>query len=354
MEAKLITRLGISFAELRNASASPAQGVASVALALLFAGLGFLSVRFLLIDAVWSGGADACRTGSGACWPFVVERGSSMVFGFVPRALQVALIAVVLGLALAPLALRMLPETIPRTGRHAIWTAVVVIPLCAALLAGGPPRLSDLGGVLLTLTVSAFALITGLPLGIGLALMRTSKLPVARVVATLWIEIWRGIPTVVALFFAIAVFPLLVPKDVDISKLLRALLAFTALTSALFAEAIRGGLQSIASEQREAAQSLGLGTFATIRLVVLPQALMISMPNIVNISVALIKETTLILLVGLYDLFGIVQTAIVDPKWTGGSVTATGYIIAAGFYLLVCVALSKLARGLEANSRSRS
>lgn len=343
MEEILNSVLHRSLSNVRRSCATPASVASTFVLALLIALSVYISFRFFLIDAVWTGGAEACRVSNGACWPFVAERGLSMLFGFLPKPLQAGVLGAAAGLLCYWVWSRQRRHGLTRGAQVALCGAALIVPLIAGLFAGGAPRVADFGGVLLTLIVSGFALLVGLPIGIGLALMRTSRLPVVRGVATIWIEIWRGIPTIVALFFTVAVFPLLVPRDVDVSKLLRALLAFTALTSAMFAEAIRGGLLSVPDQQREAAQSLGLGAFSTLSLVILPQALRTSLPNIVNISVALIKETTLILLVGLYDLFGIVQTAIVDPKWTSGSVTATGYVIAAGFYISVCWGLSKLA-----------
>jgi general L-amino acid transport system permease protein len=206
---------------------------------------------------------------------------------------------------------------------------------------------NQFGGLLLTVLTALFAIVTGLPLGIGLALMRTSRLPVLAVIAAIWIEVWRGIPTVLALFLAVTVFPLLTPPGVEFDKLIRALLVFTVLTSALFAEAVRGGLNSVGKGQPEAATSLGLSRWQGLRLIVLPQALSVATPNIVNACVALIKETTLILVVGLYDLFGIVQTMVVDPQWAGGPVTTTGYFAAAFGFWLICFSLSRLSRRFE-------
>jgi len=229
----------------------------------------------------------------------------------------------------------------------------LVVPITGGILLFGgvfglqPIAPSQFGGLLLTVLVTLFAIVTGLPLGIALALMRASKLPVLAGIAAVWIEVWRGVPTVLALFLAVTVFPLLTPQGFEIDKLIRALLVFTVLTSALFAEAVRGGLNSVVGGQGEAAWSLGLTRWHALRLVVLPQALSVATPNIVNVCVALIKETTLILVVGLYDLFGIVQTMVVDPQWVSGPVTATGYLAAAAGFWVICFSLSRLSRRFE-------
>jgi general L-amino acid transport system permease protein len=311
------------------------------------AAAAFGAIHFLFIDAAWGGGPEACRVQSGACWPFVAERLGTIVFGFVPVRVVWSLTAAAAVFAVAILAGR----TFARLRHVGRWLAVLALCIGALVLSSAGPgsnaQSGQIGGLLLTLGVSCFAVVTGLPLGLLLALMRTSDMPVLRVLATAWIEVWRGIPTVVALFFAIAVFPLLVPKDVDLSKLLRALLAFMLLTSALFAEAIRGGLQIVGKGQKEAAWSLGLQSAQTLRLVILPQALVVAIPNIVNICVALIKETTLVLIIGLYDLFGVIQTAILEPKWAGGSATITGYAVAAASFFTICTVLSNVAWRLE-------
>jgi general L-amino acid transport system permease protein len=317
------------------------------------AAAAFWATRFFILDAAWSGGPEACHAKSGACWPFVAERFGTIVFGFVPvhvswgltSAAAAIVVAVIFGRAYARL-------------RHlSRWLVVLALCIGALVLSSAGLRpngqSAQIGGLLLTLAVSSFAIVTGLPLGLLLALMRTSDMPVLRVLSTAWIEVWRGIPTVVALFFAIAVFPLLVPKDVDLSKLLRALLAFSLLTSALFAEAIRGGLQVVGKGQHEAAWSLGLVSIQSLRLIILPQALAVATPNIVNICVALIKETTLVLIIGLYDLFGVIQTAILEPKWAGGSATITGYAFAAASFFVICNVLSIAARRLESRLKRR-
>jgi general L-amino acid transport system permease protein len=315
-----------------------------VALALI----GGVALRFLIIDAAWSGGPDSCRAAAGACWPFIAERIGAMLFGFAPEALRggVGVSAVLLAATL------LLERLTPRMRRfrfaRAAWALWAAMLFAAIVLGSHSPQGSELGGLLLTLAVSGFAILTGLPLGLLLALARGSKMPLIRALAILWIEFWRGLPTIVVLFFAIAVFPMLAPDGIDLGKLLRTLFAFMLLTSALFAEAIRGGLLAIGEGQHEAAASLGLGSLRTLRLVILPQALAVATPNLVNVCVALVKETTLILVIGLYDLFGIVQTAVLEPRWAGTWVTATGYAAAAAGFLAICATLSHLARRLEA------
>ena len=328
-------------------------GRAMVSLATIAIGL-FLLVRlanWLVFDAVWSIAAPAeCRVASGACWPFLAARFDIFVHGYYPpgSAWRVDLV-----FALVALALVLLLWRSGRYRRAGAALSIIVLPLAGGvLLFGGvlgldPVPPSRFGGLMLTMLAALFAILTGLPLGIGLALMRNSGMPVLSGIATIWIEIWRGVPTVLALFLAITVFPLLVPVGLEIDKLLRALLVFTVLISALFAEAVRGGLQAVGAGQKDAGHALGLSWWQTTRLITLPQALSVSMPAIINACIALIKETTLVLLVGLYDLFGVVQAAITDPAWASGPVIATGYAAAAFGFWIICFGLSRLSRRFE-------
>jgi general L-amino acid transport system permease protein len=307
------------------------------------------ALDWLVIEAKWQIAAPAeCRSAAGACWPFLADNLGRLTYGYYPPAERwrpdvVALAAL---LTVYLLARR-------RKQRGIASLLAIATPLVGGILLFGgilglppiPP--TQFGGLLLTVLAALFAIVTGLPLGIGLALMRTSRLPVLTILSAIWIEVWRGIPTVLALFLAVTVFPLLTPVGLEIDKLIRALLVFTILTSALFAEAVRGGLASVGDGQPQAAQSLGLSRWQTLRLIVLPQALRAATPTIVNVCVALIKETTLILVVGLYDLFGIVQTMVVDPLWVGGPVTATGYLAAAFGFWTICFSLSRLSRRFE-------
>jgi general L-amino acid transport system permease protein len=342
---------------LRQYFATPMQSFLSSLVLLLAAAIAVWALDWLVVEAIWRIAAPSeCRTAAGACWPFLSTRVGNLIYGYYPPAerwrpdIAFALAALMIAWLLA------------RQHKHrgaATALAIIVPVMGGILLFGGmfglePVPPSQFGGLLLTLLTSLFAIVTGLPLGIGLALMRTSKLPVLRVLASIWIEVWRGVPTVLALFLAVTVFPLLAPHGLEIDKLIRALLVFTVLTSALFAEAVRGGLNSVGDGQPEAATSLGLSRWQGLRLIVLPQALGVAIPNIVNVCVALIKETTLILVVGLYDLFGIVQTMVVDPQWAGGPVTATGYLAAAFGFWVICFSLSRLSRRFERRLRRDS
>ena len=309
------------------------------------------ALDWLVVDARWQVAAPSeCRSAAGACWPFLADNLGRLIYGYYPPAerwrpdVAVALAALVVVYLLAR----------RRKRRGFAPLLAVVMPLVGGILLFGgllglpPIAPTQFGGLLLTVLTALFALVTGLPLGVGLALMRTSRLPVLTMLSAIWIEVWRGIPTVLALFLAVTVFPLLTPIGFELDKLIRALLVFTVLTSALFAEAVRGGLYGVGNGQPESALSLGLTRWQTLRLIVLPQALRAATPTIVNVCVALIKETTLILVVGLYDLFGIVQTMVVDPQWVGGPVTATGYLAAAFGFWAICFSLSRLSRRFEA------
>ena len=162
-----------------------------------------------------------------------------------------------------------------------------------------------------------------------------------------WIEFWRGVPMIAVLFIAITMFPFFMPRGIEINELLRALIAFTVVVSSFLADAIRGGLQSLPKGQYDAARALGLGYWRAMGLIILPQAIAAAFPAIVNILIALIKETTLVLIIGLYDVLGIVQSAALDPEWFSGNVLTTGYAAVAAVFWMLCFGLSRYSIRIE-------
>jgi general L-amino acid transport system permease protein len=195
--------------------------------------------------------------------------------------------------------------------------------------------------------VASVGIVTSLPLGIILALGRRSQMPAVKILSVTFIEFVRGVPLITVLFMASVMLPLFVPDSWSPDKLLRALVAVAIFSSAYMAEVVRAGLQAVPRGQFEAARALGLGYVAMMRLVVLPQALKVTIPNIVNSYVALFKDTTLVFVVGLFDFLRTVETASVDPKWATPVTSATGYVFAALFYLLCCSLMSGYARRIE-------
>jgi general L-amino acid transport system permease protein len=203
------------------------------------------------------------------------------------------------------------------------------------------------GGLLVTLIVAVTGIVVSLPLGILLALGRRSKMPVVRMLSIAFIEFWRGVPLVTVLFFAMYMLPLFLPRDVTFDTLLRALVGVAVFSAAYMAEVVRGGLQSIPRGQYEAASALGLGYWRTMLFVVLPQALTLVIPGIVNNFIGLFKDTTLVLIVAIFDLLGQLRSAFSDPNWATPVTLYTGFAFAGMIYFVCCFAMSRYALFVE-------
>jgi general L-amino acid transport system permease protein len=310
-------------------------------LALLLPGLA----RWAVLDAAWSGGPAACQAVAGACWSYVGAKFGFFIFGFYPvadrwRALAaLALLMALLGCSLVPRCwTRRLLLAWPLTLVGVLW-----------LLGGGTglPVVSaeSWSGLPLTVLLASFALVLGFPTGVLLALGRTSRLPLFRITCTVFIELQRGLPLICVLFMANILVPLLLPAGATPTKLLRAYFAFMLVAAAFIAEVVRGGLYAVPPGQAEAAQALGLGYWRTMRLVVLPQALRVSVPSLVGIAIGFFKDTSLVLVIGLTDFLGAVNGGAHDPAWLGHDVE--GYVVAALVYFAFCFTASRYAAWLE-------
>jgi general L-amino acid transport system permease protein len=194
--------------------------------------------------------------------------------------------------------------------------------------------------------MAVFGGLIAFPLGILLALGRQSKLPVIRLLSVVFIEFWRGVPIIAVIFLASLLLPLILPGGLNVDKVVRALVGLALVIAAYMAEAVRGGLQALPKGQYEAAEALGLGYWQKTALIVLPQALRISVPALVNEFIALIKNTTLVLIVSLFDVLGIVHAALADPKWVG--LTMEAYAFAGAVFWFACFGLSMWSQRLEA------
>ncbi len=303
---------------------------------------------WLLIDASWRGETRADCTGEGACWVFVKARFGQFLYGFYPEAERWRV-----NTAFGALVLMAAPLFFRRTRRKGYFTlalALVYPVLAWQLFVGGRFGLPVVethlwGGLMLTLIIAGVGIVASLPLGIVLALGRQSEMPVVRTLCTAFIELWRAVPLITVLFMASVMLPLFLPEGLNFDKLLRALIGVTLFQSAYMAEVVRGGLQAIPKGQYEAAAALGLGYWRMMGLVVLPQALRHVIPGIVNTFIALFKDTTLVLIIGLFDLLGIVQAAATDPKWLGYAVE--GYLFAGFGFWVFCFGMSRYSRHLE-------
>ena len=208
--------------------------------------------------------------------------------------------------------------------------------------------------MLVTIVVATVGIVFSLPIGIVLALGRRSEMPAVRLFSVIFIEFVRGVPLITVLFMASVMLPLFVPEHWSPDKLLRALIGVALFASAYMAEVVRAGLQAIPRGQFEGAQALGLGYWQMMRLIILPQALRITIPNIVNSYIALFKDTTLVFIVGIFDFLRTIEAARIDPKWATPVTSMTGAAFAALFYFACCYLMSRYAQDMEARLSTRT
>nr|WP_145553885.1 amino acid ABC transporter permease [Yersinia bercovieri] len=305
-------------------------------------------LNWTIFNANWLGTSRTDCTREGACWVFIHARFGQFMYGLYPieQRWRINTTLIIGLLTLLPLFWR----AMPRRGRYlAVW--MVAYPLLVwVMLYGGFLGLSRVetrqwGGLTLTLIIAAVGIAGALPLGILLALARRSSMPVVRILSVVFIEFWRGVPLITVLFMSSVMLPLFMTEGTSIDKLIRALVGVVLFQSAYVAEVVRGGLQALPKGQTEAAESLGLGYWKTQGLVILPQALKMVIPGLVNTIIALFKDTSLVIIIGLFDLFSSVQQATVDPAWLGMS--TEGYVFAATVYWIFCFSMSRYSQHLE-------
>jgi general L-amino acid transport system permease protein len=329
-----------------------ANAIATVVLGAAIAYAGVRFVDWAVVHAIWSlppdAGSQPCRAvrGDGACWAVVAERFRFMMFGGYPfgeqwRPAVACLMFVTLYAA----------STVRRWWNLRLVALWILVPAVAvALLRGGLLGLSDVpseswGGLPLTFILSTAGFAVASPLAVALALGRRSSLPALRVLSVTYIELVRGVPLITFLFMAAVMFPLFVPQGLTVDKLLRAQVALVMVIAAYLAEVIRGGLQAIPNGQYEAAASLGLRYWPSTILIVLPQALRVSIPALVNTFIAFFKDTSLVIVIGLFDLLGAARAVIVDAKWVGFGVEV--YLFVAVDYFAFCFGVSQYSQRLE-------
>lgn len=331
----------------------------------LFSSLGntaltILSIAFLawllppmfnwgIIHATWTADSAQQCAPDAACWAFIKARIKQFIYGFYP-ADQYWRVNLTF-LLIVPTALLGVYLSKGRTRVWAMLAALTLLPIISwYMLRGGVLGLTSVptakwGGMMLTVVVSSAGILFSLPLGIALALGRTSDMPIIRWLCIIFIEIWRGVPLITILFMANIMLPLFLPVGTTIDNLIRPLVGVALFASAYMAEVIRGGLQGLPKGQYEGADSLGLGYFTKMRLVILPQALRLVIPAITNTYVGLFKETTLVSIIGLYDFLGIVHSASQDPQWLGKSME--GYVFCALVYFIICNSMTRMSYRIE-------
>ena len=305
-------------------------------------------LNWVFLDATFRGaGPEDCVT-EGACWLFISQRLNFFIYGFYPDELQwrVDIMFLLLAGSFVPQFIDKFP------GRK--WLGLfgmTGLPVIGYFLIPGgsfglePVESAKWGGLMLTLILAYIGILASLPIGILLALGRRSEMPIVRGLCVVFIEVWRAVPLITVLFMASVMLPLFLPEGMNFEKLLRALIGITLWQSAYMAEVIRGGLQAIPRGQYEAASALGLGYWRKMGLVILPQALKLVIPGIVNTFIALFKDTTLVLIIGLFDILGTVQSTITDPAWQ--NVAIEGYVFVAFCFWIFCFGISRYSQNLE-------
>jgi general L-amino acid transport system permease protein len=312
-------------------------------------------LNFTIFDAIWTGvDREACLITEkqpvvGACWPFVSERLQYFIYGSYPLDERWRP-TIFFGLLLVSV-VWVLWLNAPRRDLGMLFAFVITPILSFWLLSGGwglkVVTTNLWGGILISLIVAAVGIVFSLPFGILLALGRRSQMPMVKLFSVILIEFVRGVPFITVLFMASNMLPLFVPEQYAPDKLMRALIAAAIFASAYMAEVVRAGLQALPKGQYEGAMAMGLGYWQMMRLIILPQALKVTIPNIVNNYIGLFKDTTLVVVVGLFDFLKTIEAARIDPKWAAPTTSATGYMFAAIFYFLCCYAMSRYARATE-------
>ena len=293
-----------------------------------------------------SGTAQECRQAQGACWAFIAEKHRLILFGIYPydeqwRPLLAALILI--GALVASAVRRFWKPWL-----IVMWLAALAS--VAVLMWGGVLGLGYVpndrwGGLPLTLILSTFGIAFAFPLGVLLALGRRSHMPAVKSLCVIYIELIRGVPLISLLFMSSVMLPLFLPEGFSIDKLLRAQIAIIMFAAAYIAETVRGGLQAIPQGQYEGADSLGLSYWQQTRLIILPQALKVVIPPLVGIFISLFKDTSLVVIIGIFDLTQAAKAAIADAAWQGFS--AEAYVFIAAIYFVFCFAISRYSRNLE-------
>jgi len=356
-----INESGLFFWLKKNLFATPKDTILTLIGLLLIGWFLPPVINWLFIDAAWTGGGrGVCATvaqggsqpdgWSGACWAFVGAKLDQFAFGRYPleERWRPMLVAVLFVLLLVPM---LIPKA-PYKGTNALLLFAVLPIVSFFLLVGGVFGLEHVetalwGGLMVTLILSFVGIAVSLPLGILLALGRRSKMPVIRLLCTTFIEIVRGIPLITVLFMASVMLPLFMPPGMTVDKFLRALIGVSLFASAYMAEVIRGGLQAIPKGQFEGAESLGLSYWQKMRLIVLPQALKLVIPGIVNTFIGMFKDTSLVSIISMFDLLGIVRLNFSDPNWASPVTPLTGLIFAGFIFWLFCFGMSRYSGFME-------
>lgn len=322
------------------------NSLATILIFIVFLKLVPQFVQWAFIDSVWFTSGKECHQVEGACWSVVTQNIRFNIFGYYPYEQQwrplVAMIILV--------SMLIYSRDWKKWSRKLGYVWLVALFSMGVLMKGGLFGLVSVestkwSGLPLTLLLSFFGILASYPLGVVLALGRQSRLPVIKAFCVVYIELIRGVPLITLLFMSSVMFPLFLPEGVTIDKVLRAQAAIILFTAAYIAEVVRGGLQALDKGQYEAAESLGLTYWQKMRLIILPQALKIVIPPTVGILISAFKDTSLVVIIALYDILNTTKSILNVPEWTGFSTEA--YLFVAAIYYFCCYSMSRYSKKIE-------
>lgn len=343
----------------QNLFSSPSNTVLTVIGAVIAYYLIMPFLQFAVFDAIWTGeNREVCLAvaggHAGACWAYVIDYLPQFIYGRYPDAeiYRVNIVYALFTLLIVPLAMPSVPFKAINAVLFLVVFPIVAYFLLTGLVIGDTVVLPIVetavwGGLLVTLVIAVTGIVASLPLGILLALGRRSEMPIVRLLSVIFIEFWRGVPLITVLFMSSVMLPLFLAEGVTFDKLLRVLIGVTLFSAAYMAEVVRGGLQAIPKGQYEGAMALGLRYWQMMGLIILPQALKLVIPGIVNTFIGLFKDTTLVLIVGMFDLLGQIQSSFSDPNWSTPTQGHTGYLFAAIVFWVFCFGMSRYSIFME-------
>ena len=326
---------------------TPVNAILTLLFGFIVVRVGIWFVNWAFINAVWTGETRDVAQSGGATWAFIVAKLRFFAFGFYPKEQiwRIPLTLVLMAATIVPYFMKKVKHKVVIMAAQMILFPVFIGVFLSGAFGLEKVSTNDWGGLTLTIILSVTGLLYSFPVGILMALGRRSNLPVIRGLCIAYIEFFRGIPLITILFMSSVVVPFFLPNGVAIDKIIRVIIGMSIFQSAYLAEVIRGGLQSIDKGQYEAADALGFKFGLQSYLIILPQVLKITISNIGGISISFLKDTTLVLIIGMFDLLGIVSPLASDTNWLG--MEPEGLVFAGIIYWIICFTISRLTYKLE-------
>ncbi|ARU48829.1 amino acid ABC transporter permease [Sulfurospirillum diekertiae] len=302
-------------------------------------------IKWAYINANFSGSTREDCVSGGACWVFIRMKIDMFMYGFYPSELRWRVNSIYILFFVLLASFKYLKNSVAKIVLAHVYFIIGFFLVHGGFFGMQVVPTDKWGGLMLTIVVAAVGIVAAFPIGVILALGRASHLPIIKSISVTYIEFIRGVPLITILFMSSIILPLFFPEGISFDKLLRALIGIALFESAYIAENIRGGLQSIPKGQYEAADAIGLSYWQKMFLVILPQALKVAIPNLVGVSIALFQDTTLVLIIGLFDLLAMVRLSAADSYWLGYE--TEGYVFVTFIFWFFCYSMSNFSQKLE-------